>query len=306
MKPIPRHQRGIAPQSIIAVLFGDYWFGRPEPIPSAALVDMLDIFGISENGARAAIQRLAQRKFLVSHREGRRTAYAVHTSGKKNLAFLIQRLFQSHLPQDWDGTWTILTYGTSELPIGDARLIREELKELAFGRLNDSLWIKPGHHNNQIAKSLQNLPPDLAEGVTYFENATLSSSTPLSRLRQAFDAESFDLRCHEFTNFWNEQARAVLGASPSEDEALRLRTRVMSEWRALIRDNPKLPAEMMPSPAAIQTAAETCAQLYDTLGDLASLKVRTIIQEHDPSLANLVTYHTFKGAETLIHQVLEQ
>src|SRR5690625_1087277 len=304
IKPLPRHQRGIAPQNIIAVLFGDYWFARQEPIPSAALVEILEIFGISENGSRAAIQRLAHRKFLVAYRQGRRTAYAVHTSGTQNLTALIQRLFQAHLPQKWDGTWTVLTYGAPGLQTPNGRLIREELKERAFGHLNDSLWIKPGHHGSEVAEVLAKIPSELAEVVTYFENATLPSSTSAKELREFLSADEFDHKCQEFTDYWQNQAKKMAGTWPEGDDALRLRTRVMSEWRALIRDNPRLPAEMMLEPPPLQIAAQTCAVFYDNLGYSAAQAVRAIIKRHEPSLAGLVTHHTFEGAEALIEQVL--
>lgn len=306
IKPIPRHQRGIAPQNIIAVLFGDYWFARQEPIPSAALVEMLDIFGISENGARAAIQRLAHRRFLVAHRQGRHTAYSVHTSGKKNLAAHVQRLFQAHLPAYWDGTWTILTYGTPGLQTPGGRLIRQELKEQAFGRLNESLWIKPGDHGAVVADVLQRLPQELAEVITYFENATLPTGISADTLRDAFNADDFDLKCQHFTEYWLEQAEHISGSWPAGKEALRLRTRIMSEWRALLRENSRLPAEMTPDPSPIQIAAETCAKFYDVLGEAAEDTVRTIIKPHDAELASYVRHHTFAGADALIKQVLAE
>lgn len=302
--PIPRHQRGIAPQNIIAVLFGDYWFARQEPIPSSALVEMLEIFGIREGGARAAIQRLAHRKFLVSHRQGRRTAYAVHTHGKKNLAALIQRLFQAHVPPESSRTWTLLTYGTPSLQAPNGELIREALKERGFGHLNNSLWIKPGNHRGDVEDVLRSIPQELVEVVTYFENATLPSSIPFKNILKSFNAEQFDQRCQEFTAYWREQAGEMGATWPKGNDALRIRTRIMSDWRALIRDNPRLPAEILPSLTPIEIAADVCAWFYDNLGDSAAQTVRSVIQQHEPSLAGFVRHHTFAGADALIEQVL--
>src|SRR5690242_729440 len=72
---LPRAQAGGRPQHLLVTMLGDYWFERREHLPSAALVDLLAEFDISEAGARAALSRLARRGLLESSKRGRHTAY---------------------------------------------------------------------------------------------------------------------------------------------------------------------------------------------------------------------------------------
>ena len=58
---MPRFQVGFPPQHLLLALLGDYWSGRSEPLPSAALVDLLAEFDVNPSGARAALSRLSIR-----------------------------------------------------------------------------------------------------------------------------------------------------------------------------------------------------------------------------------------------------
>ena len=51
-----------SPPSLLITLLGDYWWGQEEPLPSAALVDLLADFGVSDVAARAALSRMVKRR----------------------------------------------------------------------------------------------------------------------------------------------------------------------------------------------------------------------------------------------------
>lgn len=299
---IPRHQSGVAPQRLLVVLMGDYWFGRPEALPSSALVELLGLLGVTAASARASIQRLAHRGFLVPSRNGRKTAYAVHAESRDTLAEHVRRLFLAHHPRPWDGTWTIVTYSVPDADAQDRRVLREGLRSLRFGHLNDGVWIRPGTHSAAFEQLLEDLPAHLASAVTYFEGATLPASIRPERLRGAFDADAMDREYLLFTKHWCQRVAELQGQWPTGSDALILRTEVMSEWRTLIRRDPRLPEAMMPSPAPLHQAAEICALFYDRLGPSAELAVRRVVERHQPPLEPLVRHHTFADAEALIQQ----
>lgn len=74
---VPPGQGGFVPQRLLITLLGDYWYDHGEHIPSAALVQLLAEFGVSDAGSRAALSRLARRGLLVSSKSGRRTFYGL-------------------------------------------------------------------------------------------------------------------------------------------------------------------------------------------------------------------------------------
>ena len=75
-RPVRQPHGRAKSQRLLVTLFGDYAQHRP-PIPSAALVEILEGFGIAPANARAALSRLTQRGMLVRSRAGRRTSYSL-------------------------------------------------------------------------------------------------------------------------------------------------------------------------------------------------------------------------------------
>lgn len=297
---IPRDQVGTAPQRLLAVLFGDYWLGRAEPLPSGALVDLLSIFGVSETGARAAIQRLAQRGFLVAHRQGRKTAYAVQKEIRETVAMHVERLFESHHSTAWDGTWTLVTYLLPGQESSDRRQLRDELRGLKFGNLADGVWIRPGNSVNAVISALNQLSDEVGNDIGIFHQSKLVWPSSTQHVRSAFDADSIDEEYQQFIDIWTPKAEALERNSVMGEEALRLRTEVMSEWRMLVHKDPNLPAELLSNPAPLHRAATVCASIYDALGTPAEHVVRQILQAHDPDLAEHVSHHTFESSRAAI------
>ncbi|WFP16243.1 PaaX family transcriptional regulator [Citricoccus muralis] len=282
------------------MLFGDYWLGRADPIPSSALVELLSVFGVSETGARAAVQRLAQRGFLVAHRQGRRTSYAVQRETRETVALHVKRLFHSHHPPAWDGTWTLVSYMLPGQETSDRRLLRDELRNLKFGNLSDGVWIRPGDQVEEVVATLQRLDADADNDVGVFRQGVLAWPSSVHHVRAAFDADGLDEEYRKFADFWSPQAHALEREPISGENALRLRTEVMSAWRTLVRKDPQLPADLLSDPAPIQLAATTCAVLYDALGSPAEHAVRRILERHSPELAEMVSHHTFASSLSVI------
>ena len=310
---LPRFQTGARPQQLLTVLLGDYWHARSEPIPSAALVELLQVFEVTPSGARAAIQRLAQRGFLVGTKTGRQTAYAVSPMSQDRINAHVHSLFLGHLPQPWDGTWTLVGYSLPEDAKGTRRLLRDQLRQLGFGNLYDALWVRPGNH----LASVNGLKSGLAEllnpdQLTVFTDARLPTGERLETVQSAFGLSALAEGYSEFIDRWEPAAAnlknrpdAALEAtsgtgSRSGDAVLRLRTSIMADWRTLRRQDPRLPHELLGQDFPMHRAVAVCAALYDALGPAAESGFRRILRSHDEPLAELATHHTFAASASLL------
>ncbi|MEV4900041.1 PaaX family transcriptional regulator C-terminal domain-containing protein [Citricoccus sp. NPDC055426] len=299
---LPRYQSGVAPQRMLTVLLGDYWFSRGEPLPSSALVELLGALEITPSSARAAIQRLAQRGFLVAHKDGRRTSYSVHAGNRKYQAQRIERIFQAHRERPWDGTWTIITYRVPETAAPLRRALRDTLRQLRFGHLNDGVWIKPGSHAEEAFTHLKSGNDSVLTLVSFFEGARLPDFVSPLELRRAFDADALDEEYLSFALRWERRARDLGDHWPTGLEALRLRTEVLSEWRPLVHQDPQLPNALLPEEPPLRRAAAAAALFYDRLGPPAENAVRKVVERHQPELAPLVLHHTFAASDQLLAQ----
>ncbi|MFC7405702.1 PaaX family transcriptional regulator C-terminal domain-containing protein [Georgenia alba] len=289
---LPRRQRGAQPQRLLTTLLGDYWFARSDPLPSAVLVQLLGEFGITSASARAAIQRLAARGFLVSERRGRQTWYAVPPKSEDVIQRHVRNVFGPPGPESWDGQWTVVSFSAPDP--GTRRLLRESLRRLRFGRLDDGSWISPWHRPDELAT----LDAHATTGrLTVFrgQHVPLGGERDLT---EAFDLDSIAARYRAFT----KKVRGVDAEPGASDpsRALRVRTETMAAWRRVMADDPQLPEQLLPPGWPGTAARAACVRIYDGLGPTAQRRFRGIVAEHAPDLAGLVTHHTFRGhrAET--------
>lgn len=312
---LPRFQNGARPQQLLTVLLGDYWHARSEPIPSAALVELLQVFDVTPSSARAAIQRLAQRGFLVGTKAGRQTSYAVSPMSQERINSHVRSLFMSHLPQQWDGTWTLVGYSLPEDAKGTRRLLREQLRQHGFGSLYDALWIRPGNQLDSVSAMMDDLGGQLnPDQLTVFTGARLPEGTGLGSIQVAFGLPGLAEGYAEFIGRWKPAAshledglETALALSPEAgarpgDAALRLRTSIMADWRTLRRQDPRLPHELLGDDYPMHQAVAACAALYDSLGSTAEAAFRRILRSHDEQLAALVTHHTFAASASLLSE----
>lgn len=305
---LPRHQQGPRSQQLLTVLLGDYWFARSEPIPSAALLELLRAFDVTPSGARAAIQRLAQRGVLYGVKEGRQTSYGVPSMTQERINTHVVSLFRSHLPQDWDGRWTLVGYSLPDAERDARRTLRETLRRLRFGPLYDGMWIRPGDHRTLIEDELSGY----RDHLTVLTEARLGDGEARA-VDSAFGLDDLASAYRSFIAEWTPLARrldqvgreGVVGLMSERsdrpgDEALRLRTSIMREWRELRRRDPRLPHALLGADFPMHRAVEVCAAVYDSLGPLAEAAFRRMLEPYRDDLAPLVTHHTFAASSTLL------
>ena len=300
---LPRFQQDPRSQQLLTVLLGDYWFAREDPIPSSALVELLSVFDVTPRAARAAIQRLAQRGFLRSEKHGRRTAYAVSPKSREQIEGHVRALFPPRVPAAWDGTWTLVAYSLPHEAREARRMLREQLRLRNFGNLYDALWIRPGDQTEQLMEMGRELDAIHPDQVTVFTGAQLPASMSARAVRAAFGLDDVAEAYRAFVSRWRltaERVRELASGDPSGEDALRTRTSIMTDWRALRRRDPHLPRELLGEKFPAHEARDVCASVYDDLGPRAESVVRRILAPHDGDLAERVSHHTFAASDSLL------
>ncbi|MEU5884104.1 PaaX family transcriptional regulator C-terminal domain-containing protein [Spirillospora sp. NPDC047279] len=294
---LPRGRQGAEPQRLLTTLLGDYWFWRDEHIPSAALVRLLEEFDISETGARAALRRVASRGLLTSSRSGRTTAYGLPPRAHDVIVAHVLRLltFGATMPT-WDGEWTVAMFSVPEEQRDTRRALRDGLRLLHFGMLFDAVWVSPHDRTSDVVALVRRLD---VPGVTVFRAREMTEQGLDGVLDRAFDITTLRERYDHFIATYREEGTKAARPGISPAEALRLRTAVMTDWRAFPNLDPDLPAELLPSDWPRDEARRLCVRIYDSLGDPAERRFREILAGYSPELAELASHHTFAQASTL-------
>ncbi|KAA9149988.1 PaaX family transcriptional regulator [Microbacterium lushaniae] len=298
---LPRPHSGGGPQHLLITLLGDYWFARDELLPSAALVDLLAEFGANENASRQAMRRLTQRGLLAQGKQGRATYYGIPGEIVANQRLRLARAVTFGADfTDWDGQWTLVSFSIPEADRDVRRLLRNGLKNMAFGDLQDGVWISP-HDRRADAVALLD---ELRVGAGHVMRATWG-------LREGdraaiTDAFELDALAGEYRAFLAEYAPRLAWAAGDTDprEALLLRTKLTNDWLAFRLSDPELPADLLPEDWPRSRARALFLELYDRLGPKAAAHVRHLIARYDESLSRIVTHHAVPTVDARMSELM--
>ncbi len=295
---LPRAQEGARPQHLIITLFGDYWWGRTEHLPSAALVALAREFDISSASARAALSRLGRRGLLTSSKVGRRTYYGPTERTQQVMREGLERIFSFGVDDEtpWNGTWLVVAFSVPEEQRDIRHTLRTRLRWLGFAPLYDRLWVSP---NGDAAATRAAIRDCNVQDASVFEATSVYSVAgdrdgqhPLSawnldEMRRAYD---------EFINRFAPLYERVASGDIRASEALIQRTAIMDSWRSFPVLDPNLPREVLPAEWPRHRAHGIFAKVYDSLGPVAEARFRQILSDHAPGLAPLAHHLTTTSA----------
>jgi phenylacetic acid degradation operon negative regulatory protein len=285
---LPRTQVGTTPQHLLMTLFGDYWWARSEHLPSAALVDLLAEFDISEPSARAALNRLTKRGLLVTSKRGRNTYYGLSPRAVPLIRETMRRIiaFGTQEARPWDGVWTLVAFSVPETQRKLRHSIRTSLRWLGFAALYDGLWCSPWEERDAALTILS----DLGVHSGTVMRAEIDARSTIDAL-SAWDLEAAKHRYlefeDEFSPMLDEVRRGVLTAS----QVLVARTKVMDSWRKFLGVEPDLPVDLLPDDWPRARLRELFLELYDSLAPVAKARCQQVVAKHSTELATLVTHH---------------
>ncbi len=282
---MPRFQVGFPPQHLLLALLGDYWSGRSEPLPSAALVDLLAEFDVNPSGARAALSRLSIRGLLVGTKDGRNTFYRVADGFRHLLPYgpIHTRAFGKPRP-DWDGVWTMIAFTVPEDQRRLRPMLRARLQSLGFAPLYDGLWVSPHAPDRDLDIALEIAP---ARSCTVIRATELPTAARLP-VASAWNLADLGRSYSEFVRNFRPVMRRLENGRIGSTEALVSRTRANYRWFVFAITDPDLPNALLPARWPRAAAHDLFVELVDGLAYLAVERVRQIIANYDPDLAELV------------------
>lgn len=283
---VPRTRQG-SPPSLLLTLLGDYWWGQTEPLPSAALVDLLADFSVSDVAARAALSRLVKHGLLESSRNGRNTFYSMSGRGQHVMREGAVRItdFGKVDGQDWDGRWSIVAFSVPEANRSAREALRTRLRWLGFAPLYDALWISPHPRHAQALAELAELG---VTNATSFVATSPETSAEALPPQAAWDLEGLAELYRAFVAEWSPTRAALGKGAITPVDALVKRTELMDAWRAFPGLDPDLPRRLLPADWPRDRARELFLETYEQLGAPASVRVRQVIAAHAPELADRV------------------
>jgi phenylacetic acid degradation operon negative regulatory protein len=255
----------LQPQDLVITMLGTYVRPYRDRIWSGGLVVLLGQLGFSHGAARVALTRLVRRGLIARMREGRLVHYRVTPRADRLLAEGDGRIFSLGHPRDDGGTWTVLWHQIPE----DRRLERSRLARrlrfLGFGSVQDSVWVSPHDHSDEVQELLSEL--DVAVHATTFL-ARVGAIAGLSALvSRAWDLSGLVDRYEAFQADFSPFLAGRIRAGLSDAEAFLVRTRVVHQFRGFPLLDPELPEELAPMSQPRERAVATFHELYQQLAE---------------------------------------
>ena len=254
----------LQPQDLVVTLLGTYVrpFGRA--VWSGGLVMLLREFGFSDGAARAALTRLVRRDLIARERSGRLVHYSLTPRCERLLIEGDGRIFTlGRLPANI-GPWTVLWHQIPEHRRLERARLGRRLRFLGFGSVQDSVWVSPHDHRDEVAQLLVEL--GVSEHALVFVSllgsgsggglpALVARAWNLSGLEERYDAF-----CSGFERFLAPAAPLI-----SDREAFLVRTRLVHMFRGFAQLDPELPEELAPLSEPRTRAADIFEALYTGL-----------------------------------------
>jgi phenylacetic acid degradation operon negative regulatory protein len=281
------------PRHLLVTLLGDYWLGRAEYLPSAALVALASEFGVTPAAARAALSRLRRRGLLASSKTGRRTYYGLTQRARLVLAEGRDRIMAfGTRSEPWDGRWTVAAFSVPEQQRALRHALRTRLRWLGFAPLYDGMWVSPHDAVGQALEALRDLEVERATVMV----ATVPNDSSLARTPiTAWELEHIRKLYEGFIEDYEPLLARVRQGGVGASEALITRTALMDTWRNFPNLDPELPDVYLPPGWPRRQARGIFAEVYNGLGALAEVRVKQVLSRHAPEMTGFVRHHTTGG-----------
>ena len=286
---LPRTQAGSQPQHLLLILLGDYFLDSSEYIPSASLVSLLEEFGITSAGSRAALSRLSRRGLLANSKSGRNTYYRLTPRAAALLREGAQHIFSfGAAERPWSGRWTIVAFSVPEDQRQARPVLRTRLRWLGFAPLYDGLWISPHPPTDEVNAVFDELEIKASTVFVGEIRDRIGSNPPLS----AWDLDELRRVYTDFIEEFSDLRRRVSNGDVGAAEGLVARTTIMDRWRNMANVDPELPNELLPKDWPRDAARSLFVDVYDGLGALAEMRVRQILAGLSAPLSSIAAYQT--------------
>jgi phenylacetic acid degradation operon negative regulatory protein len=261
------------PQDLVVSLLGTYVRPFGDTVWSGGLVLVLGEFGFSQGAARVALTRLVRRGLIERVRSGRHVHYRITPRCERLLLEGDGRIFSLGSERGGEGVWTLMWHQIPEGQRLERSRLARRLRFLGFGSAQDSVWVSPHDHAEEVRELLAEL--GVAEFATLFTASGEDASGLPAFVSRAWDlsglVERYEAFVDEFGAYLSGVGEEAPGGghavrSASDQEAFVVRTRLVHLFREFPILDPELPDDLAPPvEGPRRRAVEVFHALYEGL-----------------------------------------
>ncbi|MGW4028588.1 PaaX family transcriptional regulator [Streptomyces sp. NPDC004838] len=251
------------PQDLCFTIFSTFVRGKGQLAWSGGLVRLLGEMGVPQDGARAALNRLAQRGLIVRTKRGREVFYGLTPETQALMEAGDQRLRRFGEAVGELGTWTVLWHSLPDELRSERTALSRWLRLMGFGSVQHATWFAPHDRGEAVVEVLGNL------GVA--QHACVLVGQPMPQLdldvvlHEAWDLGDVQQRYGQFLEEFGPYRTKTAQRKLDDSEAFVVCTRATQQFRGFPYLDPELPDRFMPRPALRPKAIALFRSLYEGL-----------------------------------------
>ncbi len=268
-------------QDLVFTLYGDYIRHRGGEAWTGSLIELLGLFGLSEQAVRSTLSRMSQKGWLASRKSGRHSFYSMTPKCLELLEEGARRIFQPRC-DPWDGRWYLLTYSVPESKRDLRRRLRRRLLWLGFGALNHATWMSPRDLRVEIEQVVNELRA--RPYVECFDAEHWGFSNDKEIADRCWDLEGLNTYYANFIARYEpllQKCQALLAANDglAPQECFAQRFMLTHEYRSSPYVDPNLPPELLPDDWLGERATRLFHQVHDMLDDQAKVFLNSVLAQ---------------------------
>lgn len=285
-------------KSLVMTIFGDAIAPHSGRLWLGSLIELVAPLGATDRLVRTSVFRLVQEGWLVAHREGRRSSYALQPDAKPRFARANRRIY-APCGVDWDGRWTLLLVPNSSIDSALRAAVRKELEWEGFAMLAPGLLAHPAADLDGVAEVLRRVDGGGKVCVCAATELPDVGARPLAELvRESWDLSGVVAGYRRFIDAFTPLLDLLRAApAPNPRQAFIMRTLLIHAYRRVQLHDPLLPLALLPRPWPGSEAYALAQAVYRLVWAPAERHLMDVLRREDAQApeADGALYERFGG-----------
>lgn len=269
-------------KSLVVTIFGDAIVPHGGLIWLGSLIELLAPFGVNDRLLRTSVFRLAQEGWLGSHRDGRRSSYAIVPEALSRFSRAYRRIY-APLHAHWDGNWTLVFSGNGSISAAERGALRKELLWEGYSLIAQGIF---GHPAGDAQTLDELLARTGTQGKLFVCHAAEVPGVRQGRPLRELVEDGWDLSgvIDGYRQFIAQfqPLLALLRHTPcAPEQAFVIRTLLIHAYRRVQLHDPQLPVELLPEPWPGAKAYELARDLYLQVQAAAEQHIMATLRRED-------------------------